>query len=440
MTAVEIMLLIGGLALGVLLGYLIAALRAGRQSAQLRVELAAAEARLQSDEKQLAHAGALLEQSEARLRAAFDELADNSLRNNSETFLRLARESLSREQVTAHASLKERETAISQMLEPIRVALAKSEQQVQALERERLETFGALRGHIENLGLGQAQLARETRNLVTALRRPEVRGRWGEITLRRVVELAGLSEHCDFTEQFHVEGTDRTQRPDLVVHLPDHRDLVVDAKTPFDAFLEAIDAEDEPTRRGALVRHARQVETRVRELSNKSYWSQFERSPDFAILFLPGDQFLSAALAESPEIVDQALKRSVIIATPSTLMAVLKVVAYTWRQSQVAENAATIRQLGQDLHDRLSTFANHLGRLGKSLSGAVDNYNAAVGSLERNVMPQARRFPELGVTADAPLPIIEPIDRLLRTPTGSDAGDGPAPESSVAIGKEISDE
>ncbi|MCB1623502.1 MAG: DNA recombination protein RmuC, partial [Pseudomonadales bacterium] len=271
-----------------------------------------------------------------------------------------------------------------------------------------------------NLGLGQAQLARETRNLVTALRRPEVRGRWGEITLRRVVELAGMSQHCDFSEQQHVDGAERVQRPDLVVHLPDQRDLVIDAKTPLDAYLEAIDADEEPARRAALVRHARQVEARVRDLANKSYWSQFDRSPEFAILFLPGDQFLSAALTENPELVDQALKRSVIIATPSTLMAVLKVVAYSWRQSQVADNAAVIRQLGQDLHARLSVFAGHLSKLGRSLSGAVDTYNSAVGSLERNVMPQARRFPELGVTGDAPLPVIEPIDKMVRAPVGSD--------------------
>ena len=419
-----VLVLVAGFLLGALLGYLVAALRAGKRSEQLRAELAASEARLQSEEQQLERAGELLAQSESRLRTAFDELADNSLRNNSEIFLRLARESLSREQVAAQASLKERETAIGQMLDPIRQALMKAEQQVQVLERERMATFGALRGHIESLGQGQAQLARETRNLATALRRPEVRGRWGEITLRRVVELAGLSEHCDFTEQLQVDTGERSQRPDLVVHLPDQRDLVVDAKTPFDAYLEAIEADDDTVRRAALVRHARQVEARVRDLSNKSYWAQFERSPDFAILFLPGDQFLSAALAENPEIVDQALKRSVIIATPSTLMAVLKVVAYSWRQSQVADNAATIRQLGQDLHNRLSTFAQHLTKLGKSLAGAVDTYNAAVGSLERNGMPQARRFPELGVTSDAPLPVIEPIERLVRTPAlGTDSPD-----------------
>ncbi|HTU59693.1 MAG TPA: DNA recombination protein RmuC, partial [Polyangiales bacterium] len=310
--------------------------------------------------------------------------------------------------------LKERELAIAQLVEPLRAALERTEAQVQSLERDRRDAFASLRTQIETLNSGQVQLQRETRNLVTALRRPEVRGRWGELTLRRVVELAGMAEHCDFTEQLHLFSEAGTLRPDLVVHMPDARDLVVDAKTPLDAYLEALDAATEEARQLALRRHAQQVEGRVRELASKNYWAQFERSPEFAVLFLPGDQFLSAALSERPELLDNALKQGVIIATPSTLMALLKAVAYGWRQSQVAENAALIRELGQELYKRLSTFSSHLGRVGQRLGAAVEAYNATVGSLERQVLPQARRFPELGVTADAPLPTIEPIEELAR--------------------------
>ena len=262
-------------------------------------------------------------------------------------------------------------------------------------------------------------MQKETRNLVTALRRPEVRGRWGELTLRRLVELAGMSEHCDFTEQMHVAGDEGAIRPDLVVHMPDARDIVVDVKTPLDAFLEALDADSEEARTAALRRHAQLVETRVRQLAAKSYWMQFENSPEFCVLFLPGDQFMAAALAERPELLDSALTQSVIIATPSTLMALLKVVAHGWRQSAVAQNAVVIRELGQELHRRLNSFTGHLLRLGRGLDGAVEAYNSAVGSIERQVLSQARRFTELGVTTDAPLPQLDPIDKLTRRPSAA---------------------
>ena len=415
-TLLILIVAMAALATGAVLGALVAQLPAVRRIEALRIELAAAQVRLESIALQDADRLKLLEQSETRLRAAFDSLAGETLRTNSELFLRLSREALGRDQVIAQGALKERELAIAHLVEPLRAALERTEAQVQALERERRDAFTTLRTQIETLAGGQAQLQRETRNLVTALRRPEVRGRWGELTLRRLVELAGLNEHCDFTEQLQVVGEEGALRPDLVVHMPDARDLVIDAKTPLDAYLASLEAPSEEERQQALRRHAQQVETRVRELASKSYWTQFERSPEFAVLFLPGDQFLSAALAERPELLETALGQSVIIATPSTLIALLKAVAYGWRQSAVAHNAVLIRDLGQELYRRLATFNGHLGRMGQRLGAAVEAYNAAVGSLERQVLPQARRFSELGVTADAPLAQLEPIGQLARNP------------------------
>ena len=421
---------------GALLGALLTQLRAAGRIEALRVALATAQARLEAGALQEADRLNLLEQSETRLRGAFDSLAGETLRANSELFLRLAREALGRDQAVAQGALKEREVAIAALVDPLRSALERTEAQVQALEGERREAFAALRNQLETLAGSQAQLQRETRNLVTALRRPEVRGRWGELTLRRLVELAGLSEHCDFTEQLQLVGGEGALRPDLVVHLPDARDLVIDAKTPLDGYLAALDAATDEERALALRRHAQQVETRVRELASKNYWAQFERSPEFAVLFLPGDQFLSAALAERPELLESALGQRVIIATPSTLVALLKAVAYGWRQSTVAQNAAQIRDLGQELYRRLSTFNGHLGRMGQRLSMAVEAYNAAVGSLERQVLPQARRFGDLGVTADAPLAPLEPIGQLVRNPGAPSAAEPPTSAAPDAPGAE----
>jgi DNA recombination protein RmuC len=298
---------------------------------------------------------------------------------------------------------RRREEQLSQLVSPLQAALDATRHQAQRLDSEHLEAQANLRGQIEQLTRGQAGLERETRNLVTALRRPEVRGRWGELTLRRVVELAGLVEHCDFTEQLQVSGSGAAARPDLIVHLPGAREVVVDAKAPLDAYLAALEAPDDASQRQHLQRHAQQVAARVRELAAKAYWTQFPRAPEFVILFIPGDQFLSAALAVQPQLIEQALAASVVVATPSTLMAVLKCVAYGWRQEQVASNARQIQELGGELHARLATFLAHLAKVGQRLGGAVEAFNAAAGSLERQVVPQARRLRDLGATADGPL-------------------------------------
>jgi DNA recombination protein RmuC len=419
---VWVTVVLAALLTGSLLGFLVAQVRAGHRIEQLRVDLEATRVRLESETRLEAERLALLEESEDRLRSAFDSLAGQTLRDNSEMFLRMARETLGRDHVVAQASLKERETAIAQLVEPLRAALEKTEAQVQALERERRDAFSNLRAQIETLTTGQSVLQRETRNLVTALRRPEVRGRWGELTLRRLVELAGMSAHCDFTEQLHVVGDDGALRPDMVVHMPDAHDLVVDVKTPLDAYLEALEAPTEEGRGFQLKRYAQHVETRVRQLASKSYWAQF-------------DPFLAAALTERPDLLETALKQNVILATPSTLIALLKTVAYGWRQSAVAHNAALIRKLGQELYRRLGNFTGHLGRTGARLNAAVEAYNAAVGSLERQVLPQARRFTELGVTADSPIAALEPVDSLARVSAAATTGDVTEPQVEVTVPK-----
>jgi DNA recombination protein RmuC len=307
------------------------------------------------------------------------------------------------------------------MLTPIREALLKTEQQIQRIEKERAETFGSLKSSLEAVALGQQALQKETRTLVNALRRPEVRGQWGEMTLRRLAELAGMVEHCDFVEQVHVRTDEGSLRPDMIVHMPDGRDLVVDVKTPLDAYLDGVDAATDEERAAAMRRHAQAIAERVRQLGAKSYWSQFEKSPDFVILFIPGDQFLSAALAESPNLLEDAIRQDVIIATPSSFVALLKAVAYGWRQLALAHNAETIRGLGEDLYRRLAVFSGHLSRLGRSLGNTVDSFNSAVGSLERQVLPGARKFTELGVRPDREIETLEPVDRLTREPQLSPA-------------------
>lgn len=413
------------LLIGLLLGWLLARVKANRHEQQLSNELAVAHAQIKSQQQLDQERQTALQLSMERLAAEFDAVAGSSLRANNETFLQLAREHLGQHQQVASAALSEREKAIETMVTPIKEALAKTELQISRIEKERAETFGALRTSLETVTLGQQALQKETRNLVTALRRPEVRGQWGELTLKRLAELAGMVEHCDFTEQVHTHTDDGALRPDMIINMPDGRTLVVDVKTPLDAYLEAVEADTDEAKAIALQRHANMVAQRVRQLSAKSYWAQFAKSPDFVILFIPGDQFLSAALAENPALLEDAIRQDVIIATPSSLVALLKAVAYGWRQTSLAENAQVIRDLGADLYKRLNVLTTHLSKLSRNLNGSVEAFNAAVGSLERQVLPGARKFTELGIRPDKVLETLEPIDALARTPANA-ALDAPA--------------
>jgi DNA recombination protein RmuC len=397
-----------GLAIGVAIGI--------ARSARLRERLAIKEAELGNRAALERERERAIELATERLSGVFGQLASEQFRSHSETFLKLARESLSVHTERARGDLAAREQAIDNLVRPIREALARAEQQMQELEKSRRETHGSISKQLEALAASQQALSAETRNLVGALRRPEVRGQWGEITLRRLVELAGMVEHCDFVSQSHQATESGAVRPDMVIHLPEGRDLVVDVKTPLDAYLAATEASDDAARRAALERHATIVGSRIRELAAKAYWSQFEKSPEFVILFIPGDQFLSAALAEKPDLLDEALRQNIILATPTSLVALLKAIAYGWQQVALAENAAEIRGLAVQLYERLTTFGAHMGEVGKALGDSVKAFNRAVGSLERMVLPSARRFTDLGVQARqrlVPLKDIEDAPREL---------------------------
>lgn len=355
------------------------------------------------------------ELANAKLTQTFTELSNRSLQANSDTFLKLAEQRLDTQQEKAKSELSEREKAVGSLVKPIRDALEASQKQIAELEKSRSEAYGGIKSQLEEMQLSQKSLKQETQNLVNALRRPEVRGRWGEITLRRLVELAGMVEHCDFVEQVHTETEGQIIRPDMVVRMPDQRELVVDVKTPLDAYLTAAEAPDDAQRQLGLERHAKNVRAHIRMLASKAYWSQFEKSPEFVILFIPGDQFLSAALNEEPDLIEYALSEQIILATPTSFVALLKAVAYGWRQMALADNAKEIRVLAEDLYARLATFVTHMNKVGRQLASSVENYNKAVGSLERSVLPGARKFVELGVHPKKEMEKLESLEPVPRT-------------------------
>ena len=365
------------------------------------------------EEKSKADEGAMMQ----NFRDSFSALSSQALRENNEEFLKLARENFSKQQNTAESRLNEKEKSFDEMVKPIKDILKQTEEQLKKLEADRQRTYGSISQYLQNMTETQHQLQSETRNLVQALRRPEVRGQWGELTLKRLAELAGLVEHCDFYEQESLSAAESTMRPDMVIRMPDQRDIVVDAKTPLDAYLSATEQRNEAERKNHLTRHARQVRNRVKELSKKAYWSQFKNTPDFVVLFIPGDQFLSAALQQDQSLLEDALAQHVILATPTSLVALLRAIAFGWRQQASTENAETIRKLGEEMYSRLTTFVEHISKIGASLDKSVEHYNKAIGSLERQVFPNARKFKSLGIETRKSMPEIEPIDKSTRKPT-----------------------
>ena len=385
-----------------------------RKLSGLREENSALSTRLELEQRNNIEKIQALEKARAQLTETFTALSSQALKNNNEEFLKLAQENLKQYQSQAVNELEKKEKSIEHLLNPIKETLNKTEQQIRTIEKERKESQGALHKHLESMAQSQATLQDETRKLVTALRRPEVRGQWGEMTLKRLAELAGMVEHCDFFEQEQVRTDEGALRPDMIVRMPDGREIVVDVKTPLDAYINAIEAVDENQRQIQLSRHTKNVKQRINELADKAYWQQFKNAPDFVVLFIPGDQFLTAALDQEPAILENALARQVILATPTSFVALLRAVGYGWRQEQLAENAEHIKTVGEELYGRLQTFTDHLQKLGKSLDSGMKHYNSAVGSFDSRVLPSARKFNEMGVSTDKKLKQSKQIETAVR--------------------------
>ncbi len=383
-----------------ILGSLITYIYLQRKISQLREKNTALATRIEIEQQNNDEKIASLEKARLQLSETFTALSSQALKNNNEEFLKLAQENLKQYQAQAVNELEKKEKSIEHLLNPIKETLSKTEEQIRTIEKDRKESYGALHKHLETMAQTQATLQDETRKLVTALRRPEVRGQWGEMTLKRLAELAGMVEHCDFFEQEQVRTDEGALRPDMIVRMPDGREIVVDVKTPLDAYISAIEAVDDTERQIQLTRHTKNVKQRINELADKAYWKQFKNAPDFVVLFIPGDQFLSAALDQEPSILENALARQVILATPTSFVALLRAVGYGWRQEQLAENAEHIKTVGEELYGRLQTFTDHLQKLGKSLDSGMKHYNSAVGSFDSRVLPSARKFNEMGISTD----------------------------------------
>src|SRR5258706_14941969 len=361
----------------------------------LRDQLADAQQRATANEERVRVMG----DSKQALENAFRSLSAEALQSNNQQFLDLARASLAEFQQSAKGDLEKRQIAIDALVTPVRASLEKVDEKISALEKARENAYGEIRQQFVQMAEVQNQLRSETTNLVKALRQPHVRGRWGEIQLRRVVEMAGMMMHCDFVEQQSADGEDGKLRPDLIVKLPGNRQIVVDSKAPISAYMEAHEATTDELRKVKIQLHAQLMRRHLDALAKKSYWDQFQPTPEVVVMFIPGEAFYSAALEADPDLLDSGFGQNVIIASPASLMALLKAASYGWRQESIAENAREISQLGQELHTRLAVMSEHLTRLGRSLGVATDSYNSAIASFESRVLVSARKFKELGATS-----------------------------------------
>jgi DNA recombination protein RmuC len=378
---------------------------------QLRV---AAETKLQEADANIEEQKRLLEEATEKLTDAFGALSSEALKSNNTAFIELAKSTFETIQAQATGDLESRQVAIDGLVNPLKEALERYEKQVNEMEKSRQTAYGSLEEQLRSLSSTSQQLQKETGSLVTALRNPQVRGCWGEMTLRRAAELAGMSEYCDFAEQESFTTETGRLRPDMIVNLPAGRRIVVDAKVPLQAFLDSAAATNEDERKAQLARHAQLVRVHVAQLASRAYSDQFDFSPEIVVLFLPGESFFAAALEQDHTLIEDAMERKVVLATPTTLIALLRAIAYGWRQEQMAKNAQAISDLGKQLYDRIRTFVGHFENVGGSLGRAVDAYNKATGSLESRVLSSARRFKELGAATGDEIVEIEPVDESPR--------------------------
>lgn len=411
-----------GLGVGLLLGAMIAYFFMSRRLSEARQSLAVLESLREAELKAADEKLALLEQARAQLKESFQALSSEALSRNNESFLNLAKSTLEKYQEGAKGDLEKRQQAINKTVEPVGLALKAFNERVEKIEERRTQTDASLKQQLQQLAESQVQLSRTTGSLVQALRAPQVRGQWGEMQLRRTVEMAGMINRVDFLEQASVDTDDgQRQRPDMLINLPNGRQVVVDSKVPLAAYLDALQSDDPNVQKERMVAHARHIRDHIKGLSAKSYWTQFDNAPEFVVLFIPNETIFSAALEQDPMLIEQGVNNQVILATPTTLIALLKAIAFGWQQEAIAREAKEIAALGKELYERIGVVTGYFAKLGKSLDQTVSHYNKAISSVESRLLVTARKFEALDSAAPDPLPEPAAIEKQPALPKEEDA-------------------